>query len=467
MSRHLYSITIIIYASTLFSLHAGAQRLKQDSLYRFSVAAYLSAGKIDSAIYTAKRLNSKRQENQKDLLLAILYEKKKDYTTSDAYFKKAFAASKADTAKIYAMQSMASYHRANNREAKNRLLLSIRHDSSNAQNYFLLGRLYAGLQQEDSALIAFQNASRLDGDNLLYTQAVYQAYQEKGMIQASFPYLEKWAARDNLPVQTGLVLVSQLMDLDAFGKAMILLQRLALSAPSNDTIMYNLGVCALEMADTMHARIWLRRAVSLSVQPNPLYFEKLIEVYEAGGDLSAIILLMKEGATRQIAFCKGWLTNYYASKKEQQRLDSLSALNTDGRQVQRLLGSATIACFQKDDALALRKLAEFKLAGGRESDTSAVLEALAYMGWGKLAEARTVLEKRLSANSSGEAVINLYSTLLLKMKDYGKLITVLDQPAPSTMVATSMDNRTKAAILFKAYTIRNDLPNALKYHRRE
>lgn len=461
---HIFPILLTSVCCGLVN-YLKAQGSARDSLLRLNTTTYLVNGNIDSAILTASKLNPNNSPHFKNLALATLYEARRDTIKANSFFAASLAESNADSAETYYLLSMTYYHRGNIAVAKNQLLLSLQYDNLKPDRNFLLGKLYDYLNQPDSALIYYKTAYQEDSENLSYIQALYAAYSRKGMILTALPYLTRWAQIDTSNLQIQLTLISQWLDLDSAQTAIPLLTHLSTLYSTNDTVYYQIGLCSLQLKDTIRAMEALRIAIRLAPTPNVMYYEQQIGVYEAQGKTSLVLDAIQQGAKAGISFYKDWLTEYASAQSEGTRINALLSQKSPSSQLTDLLQLAEIAIFQRDDLNALTKLNTYRQLGGAMTDSVFYMQFIAELKLGRLDDAKGDIQKAISLSPSNVEYQTALANLLFLQKDYANLIPVLlNLPINNSPYFTLTE---RDALLFKAYTRIGDAANALKYYHAE
>ncbi len=409
----------------------------------------------------------KKKENtqKKAFLLATLYESKKDTINANAYFFKALGAPGADSGHIYYLLSMTYYHRDNILTAKDQLVTALHYDPSQAQWHFILGKFYDYLKNKDSAISCYQDAYNLEPENLNYIQAMYSAFRNKGMIRESLPLLEKWAKIDSTTLQSRLTLAVQWIDLDSFTKAASLLRLLNKDFPANDSIYYNLAICALELGDSVTGLQTLRQAINLSPHANAQYYDLLINVYEAEGQLDQMLATIQQAAQKGLSNYVTWLNVYETSRRETKRVDSILTHDTKPEQLKDLFLLATLSLFQKDDANTLNRIKEYLQWGGLLTDSLLYIKCIAELGLGHLSGAKTSIQEAIKISPSNSEYKALFATILYRSKNYNELTQILQNLSPGGN--TLFDAKDQDALLFKSYTLLGDTGKALQFYHND
>jgi len=401
------------------------QTSARDSLLRLNTSTYLFHGKVDSAIITASKLKKNDSSHFRNLMLATLYETKRDTTKANSYFAASLAETNADSAETYYLLAMSYYHRNNIPFAKNNLLISVRHDDTKSERHFLLGKLYEYLNERDSAILSYEAANHIDPENLSYIQALYAAYSRKGMVRTALPYLKQWVLMDTTNVQILLTLTSQWMDLDSCEAAMPMLDQLAKKYSTNDSVYYQMGLCRLQLKDTAQGVEALRIAIRLASSPGLLYYEQLIGVYEAQGKVALAIDVIEQGGKAGLSFYKDWLTEFASSRSEAERIGSQLSHDPQSSQLTDILQLAAISIFQKDDFNALARIKEYGQLGGTLTDSVLYMQFVAELRLGRLGDARADIQKAIAIAPDNIEYQAALANVLFQQKDYTNLIGVL------------------------------------------
>ena len=464
--KSLTSIIQVVFLLTALAISNrshGQNSLHQDTLYRLGVATYLSTGKIDSAILAANQLDGNNKANEKNTLLGMLYEKKGDTVSANAYFAKSLNDPETNPARIHFGLAMVAFHRNDIPAAKQQLLQSVQQDATNPKRFFLLGKLYTYLNQPDSAMINYRLAYGLDSSNSAYAQAVHASYHNKGMVRESLPFLAKWASADTVTAATQLALAAQLIQLDSFAAAIPLLHRVVRRAPMNDTAWYDLGLAELQTGDSLEGLRHLRQSTFVAKTAVRAVYDVLAATYEAEGRIYEMMSVIRQGSREGITYYTGWLAQYQSSLADARRLDSSFRQDNPTDQLKDLLSLASLSAFHRNDRRTLKFLQLYSSMHGQPTDSMLILKARAEMGIGRLQQAMADVQTAIRMNPQATGYQALLAAILYRMKDYKDLVAALLPLDPARMPNVGISTEDRSALLFKAYTLLGDTGNAQKY----
>lgn len=455
------SLSLLLICSSCMVVRAQNAPSEEAALKQ-KAAAYVTGRKLDSALYFSKKLIDQYPTAGNHLLAGSVYEIRKDRVNADKSYNKAVEVAGKDLYKVYSDLGLVMLKRTDTVKAIEYENASLSLNREQPDVHYFLGGLYEVRNATDSANYHFTQAWRQDSTNTVYLQKMYAIAYAGGDMAIALPYLEKAVAIDGKDERARTTLVYGYLEIDAFAKALGLLNKKIADTLAGDVDYFNLARCYLNLGDTANGVSALRQAIVFSPQVNSTYYEELVQVLAALGQHKELLTVYTAGAAAGMEAYQAWLRGYQ---------EAVASMDSIYKGIQ--ADNATTSLFQlgklyisiQDFTNSLKVLQDYQAAGGVLHDSLYSLLAISYVSLNKYAQAKESIEKALALTPSNEDYKMLLLSILYRLKDYEGVISTIGGIQALRQKDGRREEATMGYLLFKSHYGLGRVREAAAYHK--
>lgn len=464
--KHMFTLLrsslLIVLVGSPFMVVLAQSISPEEVELKQKAAAYVTGRKLDSALYFSKKLVAQYPGAGNHLLTGSVYELRNDKVNADKSYNKAVEVAGKDLYKVYSDLGLVMLKRMDTVKAIEYEHASLSLNEAQADVHYFLGGLHEVRHAIDSANYHFTQAWRQDSTNTIYLQKMYAIAYAAGDMAAALPYLEKAVAIDGRDEQARNTLVYGYLEIDAFSKALGLLNQKIADTLAGAVDYFNQARCYLNLGDTTNGLSALRQAIAFSVQVNNTYYDELVQVLAAQGQHKQLVTVYEAGAAAGIEAYQAWLRGYQEAVTG---MDSIYKGIQGSNAATSLFQLGKLYISIQDYTNSLKVLQDYQAAGGAQHDSLYSLLAISYVSLNKYAQAKESIEKALALAPANEDYKLLLLSILYRLQDFSGVISTIGD----IQVLQQKDGRKEEAamgyLLFKSHWGLGHVREAAAYHK--